>query len=66
MAFNSWSDYFSSIAHLIQKIMLDSETDWLKVQADEPIKHDIDRVSNGNRFSNRDEEVVRLRKKEIF
>ena len=63
MMINSWSDYFSSMSNVIQKVMLDSETDWLKVQAAKSITHDVDKVSNGNRFSNKDAEVVRLRKK---
>lgn len=63
IAINSWSDYFSSMSNLVQKIMLDSETDWIKVQAAKSISHDIEKVSNGNRFSNKDKEVVKLRKK---
>lgn len=63
MMINSWSDYFSSLSNVVQKIMLDSETDWLKAQAIKSIRHDVDKVSNGNRFSNKDKDVIRLRKK---
>lgn len=63
MMINSWSDYFSSMSNIVQKAMLDSETDWLKLQATKSIIHDAEKVSNGNRFSNKDEEVIRLRKK---
>lgn len=63
MVMNSWADYFSSLSNVVQKIMLDSETDWIKTQAIKSISHDIDKVSNGNRFSNKDEEVIKLRNK---
>lgn len=60
---NAWSEYFSDIANLIQKIMLNSETEWLEIQAIKSIQFDSDKVSNGNRFSNKENDVIQKRKK---
>lgn len=60
---NSWSEYFSSIANLIQKMYLDSETDKIEIQAIASIEADATKVANGERLSNKDAKVVKARKK---
>lgn len=60
---NAWSEYFSDIANLIQKIYLDSETDKIEKQAVSSITNDASKVANGDRISNKDPIVVSSRKK---
>ncbi|MDF2879472.1 MAG: hypothetical protein K0R54_29 [Clostridiaceae bacterium] len=60
---NAWSEYFSSISNLIQKVYLDSETDKIEVQAIASIEADSVKVANGERLSNKDSKVIRARKK---
>lgn len=60
---NSWSEYFSSVANLIQKLYLDSETDKIETQAIASIEADATKVANGERLSNKDPKVINARKK---
>ncbi|PLS19718.1 hypothetical protein CVD28_04715 [Bacillus sp. M6-12] len=60
---NAWSEYFSSIANLIQKVYLDAETDKIEVQATSSIEADSVKVANGERLSNKDPRVIDARKK---
>lgn len=60
---NTWSEYFSDIANLIQKLYLDSETDKIEKQATASILCDATKVANGDRLSNKDPEVIKSRKK---
>jgi len=60
---NAWTDYFSSLANLVQKIYLDSETEKLEIQAIVSIREDPKKVANGDRLANKDAEVVKIRKK---
>jgi hypothetical protein len=59
---NTWAEYFSSLANLIQKIYLDADTTKIEVQADSSIRSDATKVSNGDRLSNKDILVVNARK----
>lgn len=60
---NAWSEYFSSIANLIQKLYLDSDTDKLEIQAIASYEADANKVANGDRLSNKDKKVVEARKR---
>lgn len=60
---NAWAEYFSSIANLIQKLYLDSETDKISTQALASFEADEKKVANGDRLSNKDERVIQVRKK---
>lgn len=60
---NAWSEYFSSIANLIQKIYLDAETDKIEVQATSSIEADAVKVANGERLANKDQRVIDARKR---
>ena len=60
---NAWAEYFSEISNLIQKILLDSESDEREKQAISSIKFDSEKVSNGNRLSYKDKAVVESIKK---
>jgi hypothetical protein len=60
---NAWSEYFSSIANLIQKMSLDAETDKIEVQATSSIEADAMKVANGERLSNKDPRVIEARKR---
>ena len=60
---NAWSEYLSDVANLIQKMYLDSETAKLAKQAESSILNDATKVANGDRLSNKDEVVIRSRKK---
>lgn len=60
---NAWSEYFSSIANLIQKMYLDAETDKIEVQATSSIEADSVKVANGERLSNKDPRVIVARKR---
>ncbi|WPQ59659.1 hypothetical protein [Paenibacillus polymyxa] len=60
---NTWSEYFSSIANLIQKVYLDAETEKNEVKALASLEADNKKVTNGDRLSNKSEKVVQARKK---
>ena len=60
---NAWSEYFSEIANLIQKMYLDAETDKLEVQSLTSMKYSEKNVSAGDRFANTTKEVIDSRKK---
>lgn len=60
---NAWSEYFSSIANLIQKVYLDAETDKIEIQATSSIDADAVKVANGERLSNKDPRVIGARKR---
>lgn len=59
----AWVNYFSDLKNLTQKLLLDAETEKIAEIADASIKADSDKVSNGNRLANKDESVVKARKK---
>jgi hypothetical protein len=60
---NAWSEYFASIANLIQKVYLDAETNKMEIQAISSIEADPNKVANGDRLSNKDPRVIEARKK---
>ncbi|WPS85451.1 hypothetical protein SMD22_02130 (plasmid) [Brevibacillus halotolerans] len=60
---NTWAEYFSSIANLIQKLYLDAETEKNEVKSLASYQADDKKVANGDRLSNKDEKVVTVRKK---
>ncbi len=60
---NAWTEYFSSISNLIQKLYLDSETSKKEVQATVSLNADSVKVANGDRLSNKDPNVVMARRK---
>lgn len=60
---NAWSEYFSEVSNVVQRILLDSELEGTKLQAYKSISHDSEKVSNGNRFSNSDTDVINVKKK---
>lgn len=60
---NTWAEYFSSIANLIQKMYLDSETDTKSTKATASVLADDKKVANGDRLANRDPNVVKARQK---
>lgn len=60
---NAWSEYFSGLANLIQKMYLDSETDKIEVIAISSLEADSVKVANGERLANKDLRVVNARKK---
>lgn len=60
---NAWSEYFSSLSNLIQKLYLDSDTDKIEVQAIASLEADAVKVANGERLANKDKAVVNARKK---
>lgn len=60
---NAWSEYFSSISNLIQKLYLDAETEKMEIQATSSILADAVKVANGERLSNKDPKVIEARKK---
>lgn len=60
---NTWAEYFSSIANLIQKMYLDAETEKNEVKSSASVRADEKKVANGDRLSNKDEAVVSARKK---
>jgi len=60
---NAWSEYFSGLANLIQKMYLDSETDKIEVIAISSLEADSVKVANGERLANKDKRVVNARKK---
>lgn len=60
---NAWSEYFSSIANLIQKMYLDAETEKNEIKSIASVEADEKKVANGDRLSNKDPKVVSARKK---
>lgn len=60
---NAWSEYFSSLANLLQKEYLDAMTDKQSTQALASFKADQKKVANGDRLSNKDPDVIFIRKK---
>ena len=60
---NAWTEYFSSISNLIQKLYLDSETTKIETQAIASFSSDSIKVANGDRLANKDSSVVNARKK---
>ncbi|MFF2531544.1 hypothetical protein ACFVS2_21790 [Brevibacillus sp. NPDC058079] len=60
---NTWAEYFSSIANLIQKLYLDAEAEKNEVKSLASIEADDKKVANGDRLSNKDPKVVNARKK---
>jgi hypothetical protein len=60
---NTWAEYFSSIANLIQKLYLDAETEKHEVKSLASFEADDKKVANGDRLSNKDSKVVNARKK---
>lgn len=60
---NTWSEYFSSVANLIQKTYLDAETDKQSAQSIASFDADPNKVANGDRLSNKDTRVISARKK---
>lgn len=60
---NTWSEYFSDIANLIQKLYLDAETEKLEIHAEVSMRFDAKKVAAGDRYANTAQEVVLSRKK---
>lgn len=60
---NAWTEYFSSVSNLIQKMYLDSETDKIAFFATASLKADAVKVANGERMANCNEDVIKARKK---
>lgn len=60
---NTWAEYFSSVANLIQKMYLDSEAEKNEVKSMASFAADDKKVANGDRLSNKDPKVVDARKK---
>lgn len=60
---NAWAEYFSSLANLVQKLYLDAETEKDEIKSIASFHADEKTVSNGNRLSNKDPQVVAARKK---
>ncbi|WCF11380.1 hypothetical protein NDS46_30955 (plasmid) [Paenibacillus thiaminolyticus] len=60
---NTWAEYFSSIANLIQKLYLDAETEKNERKSMASVEADEKKVANGDRLSNKDARVVEARKK---
>lgn len=60
---NTWTEYFSGVANLIQKLYLDSETTKIEAQAIASYCADSIKVANGDRLANKDTNVVNARKK---
>lgn len=60
---NSWSEYVSSLANLIQKLYLDSETEKNEKISSVSCSCDAKSVSNGDRLANKNPGVVEARKK---
>lgn len=60
---NVWSEYLSDISNLIQKLLLDSETEKIKTICIASYNADNKKVANGDRLANKDESVIKIRKK---
>lgn len=60
---NVWSEYFSDIANLIQKLYLDADTEKTETIAIASFEADEKRVTHGERLANKDERVINIRKK---
>lgn len=60
---NAWSEYFSDVANLIQKLYLDADTEKIEVIAQASFEADDKKVANGERLANKDTRVVNIRKK---
>ena len=61
--FNMWSEYFSEICSLTQKLFLDAETEKIEKIAIISTNRDNKNVSNGERLANKDEVVISVRRK---
>lgn len=60
---NMWSEYFSDLSNMVQKLLLDSETDKIEQIAVSSVQADPNKVANGDRLANKDMRVVNIRKK---
>lgn len=61
--FNMWSEYFSEVCSLTQKLFLDAETEKIEKIAIISTNRDNKNVSNGERLANKDEVVISVRRK---
>lgn len=59
---NMWSEYFSDISNITQKLLLDSETTKIEQIAISSFESDNVKVANGDRLANKDERVVNARR----
>ena len=59
----AWADYINNLKSLTKKLLLDAETDKISEVALASAKADSEKVSNGNRLANKDENVISARKK---
>lgn len=60
---NAWSEYFSDIANVVQKIFLDSDVEQNEIHALTSLSGDADRVSNGNRIASKEKDVIQAKLK---
>lgn len=60
---NMWSEYFADLSNMVQKLLLDSETDKIEQIAVSSVQSDPNKVANGDRLANKDMRVVNIRKK---
>ncbi|AMN30928.1 hypothetical protein BFS06_12005 [Clostridium perfringens] len=60
---NAWTEYMTDLSSLIQKILLDSETEKIQTIAIASINADAKKVSAGDRIANKENSVVAVRKK---
>lgn len=60
---NSWSEYMSDVANVVQKLLLDSETEKIGIISKVSIESDSKKVASGDRIANKDERVIAVRKK---
>lgn len=59
----AWSDYINNLKSLTKKLLLDAETDKISEIATASVKADSEKVANGERLANKDENVISIRKK---
>lgn len=57
---NAWTEYFSEISNLVQKVFLDIDLKYNEKQAIISISHDPQYVTNGNRLAYQDMELIRM------
>lgn len=60
---NVWGEYFSELKSVTEKLYLDAETDKKKIFAEASINKDVTKVANGDRLANKDDSVIKIRKK---
>lgn len=59
---NAWSEYFSDLKNLTKKYLADTEAEKLKIFAIASTTADVEKVANGNRLADKDENVVAIRR----